>query len=69
MFTVGEDEPGEGADTEVLQSFFRGFLGLNGLDGKIVALDTPQNLTNKYKSKNMDEVFVKLARIPVTNSE
>lgn len=35
------------------------------VDGKIVALDTPENLTTKYESKNMDEVFVKLARNPV----
>lgn len=35
------------------------------VDGKIVALDTPENLTTKYASKNMDEVFVKLARNPV----
>ena len=31
-------------------------------EGKIVALDTPDNLMKKYKSKNMDEVFVKIAR-------
>ena len=30
--------------------------------GKIVALDTPTNLMKDYKSKNMDEVFVKIAR-------
>ncbi len=32
------------------------------VDGKIVALDTPGNLKEKYESKNMDEVFIKLAR-------
>ena len=31
-------------------------------EGKIVALDTPVNLMKKYKSKNMDEVFLKIAR-------
>ena len=30
--------------------------------GKIEALDTPENLKKKYKAKNMDEVFVKIAR-------
>ncbi len=30
--------------------------------GKIVALDTPINLMKKYNSKNMDEVFLKIAR-------
>ena len=30
--------------------------------GKIVALDTPKNLKQKYNAKNMDEVFVKIAR-------
>jgi ABC-2 type transport system ATP-binding protein len=30
--------------------------------GKIVALDTPENLMNIYESENMDEVFVKIAR-------
>ncbi len=30
--------------------------------GKIEALDTPDNLKAKYKVKNMDEVFVKIAR-------
>ncbi|NOZ45440.1 MAG: ABC transporter ATP-binding protein [Chlorobi bacterium] len=34
------------------------------VDGKIVALDSPENLINKYNSKNMDDVFVKLARNP-----
>lgn len=32
------------------------------VDGFIEALDTPQNLKIKYDSRNMDEVFVKLAR-------
>ncbi len=31
-------------------------------DGKIEALDTPAKLKEKYKSKNMDEVFIKIAR-------
>ena len=30
--------------------------------GKIVALDTPEKLMKAYSSKNMDEVFVKIAR-------
>ncbi len=30
--------------------------------GKIEALDTPENLKKQYKAKNMDEVFVKIAR-------
>ena len=37
------------------------------VDGRIVAIDTPGNLTTKYKSNNMDEVFVKLARNPQIN--
>ncbi len=32
------------------------------VDGKIVALDTPQNLINNYAVKNMNEVFIELAR-------
>ncbi len=31
-------------------------------DGKIEALDTPQNLKQKYEAKNMNDVFLKLAR-------
>ena len=31
-------------------------------EGKIVALDTPVNLMKEYKSNNMDEVFLKIAR-------
>jgi ABC-2 type transport system ATP-binding protein len=31
-------------------------------EGRIVALDTPLNLMNQYQAKNMDEVFIKLAR-------
>ncbi len=31
-------------------------------NGKIEALDTPGNLKEKYKAKNMNEVFVKIAR-------
>lgn len=30
--------------------------------GRIEALDTPQNLKKKYNARNMDEVFVKIAR-------
>ena len=30
--------------------------------GKIEALDTPENLKKKYNARNMDEVFVKIAR-------
>lgn len=32
------------------------------VDGKIVALDTPKNLMNKYNAKNLEDVFIKLAR-------
>ena len=32
------------------------------VDGKISALDSPENLKNEYKVKSMDEVFIKLAR-------
>jgi ABC-2 type transport system ATP-binding protein len=32
------------------------------VDGVIEALDTPQNLKAKYNAKNMDEVFLQLAR-------
>lgn len=32
------------------------------VDGEIVALDTPEALMNQYDSKNMDEVFLKIAR-------
>ena len=31
-------------------------------DGKIVALDTPDNLKKQYQAANMDEVFLKIAR-------
>ena len=34
------------------------------VDGRIEALDTPSVLKNKYQAKNMDEVFLKLARNP-----
>jgi ABC-2 type transport system ATP-binding protein len=30
--------------------------------GKIEALDTPAKLKEKYKAKNMDEVFIQIAR-------
>ena len=32
------------------------------VDGKIVALDTPQALIEQYKAKDMDDVFLKIAR-------
>ena len=32
------------------------------VDGKIEALDTPQNLRIKYKARSMDEVFYEMAR-------
>ncbi len=32
------------------------------VDGRIDALDTPDNLKKEYKAENMDQVFVKLAR-------
>lgn len=32
------------------------------VDGQIIALDSPQNLKNQFRSDSMDEVFVKLAR-------
>ncbi len=32
------------------------------VDGRIEALDTPENLKRKYNGRNMEEVFVKLAR-------
>jgi ABC-2 type transport system ATP-binding protein len=31
-------------------------------NGRIEALDTPENLKQQYSAKNMDEVFVKIAR-------
>ena len=31
-------------------------------EGKIVALDSPTELKRKYDAKDMDEVFVKIAR-------
>lgn len=37
------------------------------VDGKIMALDTPQNLIAKYNVKSMDEVFRALARNAVRN--
>ena len=41
-------------------------------DGKIVALDTPDNLKNQYKAATVEEVFIKIARpnpitIPTTS--
>ena len=35
------------------------------VDGRIEALDTPDNLIKEYNAKNMDEVFLKLARKPM----
>jgi len=35
-------------------------------DGKIVALDTPENLKNKYHAGSVEEVFIKIAR-PANN--
>jgi ABC-2 type transport system ATP-binding protein len=32
------------------------------VDGRIEALDTPQNLKQQYHAKDMNEVFIKLAR-------
>lgn len=32
------------------------------VDGRIEALDTPEKLKEQYKGKNMEEVFIKLAR-------
>ena len=32
------------------------------VDGKIEALDTPNNLKNSYQAESMDQVFQKLAR-------
>jgi ABC-2 type transport system ATP-binding protein len=32
------------------------------VDGRIEALDTPQNLKAKYAAADMNEVFLKLAR-------
>ena len=32
------------------------------VDGKIEALDTPNNLKNQFNATSMDEVFLKLAR-------
>jgi ABC-2 type transport system ATP-binding protein len=32
------------------------------VEGKIMALDTPNNLKEQFESKNMDDVFLKLAR-------
>jgi drug efflux transport system ATP-binding protein len=36
------------------------------VEGKIMALDTPTNLKEQFESKNMDEVFLKLARSKVS---
>jgi ABC-2 type transport system ATP-binding protein len=35
-------------------------------EGKIVALDTPENLKKKYKAGTVEEVFIKIAR-PINN--
>lgn len=34
-------------------------------EGKITALDTPENLKNQYKAEGMNEVFIKLARLSI----
>ncbi len=34
-------------------------------EGKITALDTPENLKNQYKAERMNEVFIKLARLSI----
>ncbi|WP_158978693.1 ABC transporter ATP-binding protein [Cellulophaga sp. L1A9] len=34
------------------------------VNGKIEALDTPKNLKKKYKADSMNDVFLKLARVP-----
>jgi len=31
-------------------------------DGRIVALDTPDNLKKQYDAKTVEEVFIKIAR-------
>jgi len=36
------------------------------VDGRIEALDTPAELKNTYLAKNMDEVFLRLARSPLS---
>jgi ABC-2 type transport system ATP-binding protein len=38
------------------------------VDGRIEALDTPTGLKKTYEAKNMDEVFLKLARSSLTES-
>ena len=35
------------------------------VDGRIAALDTPVNLMKNYEAGNMDEVFLKLARVKI----
>ncbi len=37
-------------------------------EGKIQALDTPENLKRKYNVNSMDEVFLKIARQPDSNN-
>jgi ABC-2 type transport system ATP-binding protein len=37
------------------------------VDGKIIALDTPEKLKKKYEAGNMNEVFLRLARMKVDN--
>ena len=39
------------------------------VDGRIEALDTPQQLKKKYDAKSMDDVFLKLARKAVRRDE
>jgi len=37
-------------------------------DGRIEALDTPENLKQQFQVETMDEVFLKLARKKVLSS-
>ena len=37
-------------------------------EGRIVALDTPENLKNRYDAKSVEEVFVKIARPSISFS-
>ncbi len=39
------------------------------VDGRIAALDTPENLKKQFQAENMDEVFLKLARSANSSSE
>ena len=39
------------------------------VDGRIAALDTPENLKKQFQAENMDEVFLKLARSASSSRE